>query len=922
MGYDHKKIESKWQKYWEQEQVFYVNEKSKKPKFYMLDMFAYPSGEGLHVGHPRGYTASDILAKYYMMQGHNVLHPFGWDAFGLPAENYAIKIGTHPRETTSKNIKNFKRQLISFGFGYDWSREINTSTPEYYKWTQWVFKILYDNGLAYQKKSYVNWCPKDKTVLANEQVVQGCCERCGTSVEQKKMNQWFFKITDFAEDLINGLDKLDWPESTKEMQKNWIGRSEGAEIQFSIANSQLSIKVFTTRPDTLFGATYMVLAPEHELVMGIVSKEQKKKVEKYVADARKKSALDRTATKEKNGVFTGAYAINPGNNEKIPIWIADYVLANYGFGAVMAVPAHDERDFEFAVKYKLPITQVIAPLYSTKEGEDAVREDKETGRRKMVTVIIKHWKEDKVFCLDWEKFGWKSFILGGVEKGETFEEAAIREAKEESGYQNIKSIKKMGFEIHSNFFARHKDINRYSMSECFVIELADGKISELEEEHTQHHKGHWIDTKKLLEYVNLPNNLYYADIFLNGDKAFTGNGVIINSDKFNDLDSEEAFSKITKQVGGKITVQYKLHDWLVSRQRYWGAPIPIIYKNDKPVSVDESDLPVLLPTDVDFKPGGESPLVASKEFHKDFKREVDTLDTFVCSSWYFLRYCDPNNTSEFVGKKSLKYWMPVDYYIGGAEHTNGHLLYSRFIVKALNKLGYLDFDEPFLRLRHQGMIQGEDGEKMSKSRGNVVNPDDVIGQYGADTMRMYEMFIGPFDMSMPWDTKGIVGIKRFLDRTWNKLEKPITGKSDDGDMHRLIQKVTEDLEQEKFNTAISAMMAFINDAKGKDWVGDFAKLLSPFAPHISEELWQTVLKNKGSVFNELWPKFDIKKVKLQTVTIAVQEKGKTRGTVIVASDASEKDVLDMINKDERLGEIAKKYKKNIFVKNRIINFVE
>jgi len=816
MGYDHKKIESKWQKYWEQKKIFQVDEKSlrggassgaepKNPKFYMLDMFAYPSGEGLHVGHPRGYTASDILAKYYKMKGNNVLHPFGWDAFGLPAENYAIKIGTHPREATSKNIERFKQQLTSFGFGYDWTREIDTSKPDYYKWTQWIFKVLYDNGLAYQKEAYVNWCPKDKTVLANEQVVGGCCERCGTKVEQRKMNQWFFKITNFAEDLINGLEKLDWPESTKEMQKNWIGRSEGAEIEFSIVShpklgsgsknkipkqvrhDDLKIRVFTTRPDTLFGATYVVLAPEHELVEKIATSDKKKEVEKYVKDARLKSSLDRTAAKEKTGVFTGAYAVNPANREKIPIWVADYVLAEYGFGAVMAVPAHDGRDFEFATKYKLPIKQV----------------------------------------------------------------------------------------------------------------------------------------------VQTNNELPSVDY-----------GKLMNSDEFNGIAGEEAAKQITKKVGGKITVQYKLHDWLVSRQRYWGAPIPIVYRptgqirNPKPeirndeeweaVSVDEKDLPVLLPEDVDFRPGGESPLVSSKEFHKDFKREVDTLDTFVCSSWYFLRYCDPHNDKEFAGKESLKYWMPVDFYIGGAEHTNGHLLYARFITKVLHKLGYLDFDEPFLKLRHQGMIQGEDGEKMSKSRGNVVNPDDVIEQYGADTMRMYEMFMGPFDLAIPWSTQGVIGVRRFLDKVWSAVENESKGKdkTDESKLHRLIQKVTKDLENEKFNTTVSSMMEFINDVKGKGWAATFVQLLAPFAPHIAEEMWQTVLGNKDSVLNEAWPEFDAKKAQLKEVTVAVQEKGKMRGTIQVAADKSEKDVLSIVMKDKRLAEMAKKYKKNIFVENRIINFIE
>ncbi len=776
MSYNHKETEPKWQKYWEQEKIFRAETGSKIPKFYILDMFAYPSGEGLHVGHPRGYTASDILAKYYKMRGKNVLHPFGWDAFGLPAENYAIKVGIHPKESTEHNIQRFKDQLVSFGFGYDWEREIDTSKPEYYKWTQWVFKVLFDNGIAYQKEAYVNWCPKCQTVLANEQVVSGECERCDTKVEQKKLKQWFFKITDFAQELIDGLDKLDWPDSTKEMQKNWIGRSEGAELDFAIDGSKEKIKVFTTRADTLFGATYVVLAPEHKLVGKITTDGQKAEVEKYVKEARLKSSLDRTAAREKTGVFTGGYAINPANNENIPIWVADYVLADYGFGAVMAVPAHDERDFEFAKRYDLPIVRVV-------ESEE-------------------------------------------------------------------------------------------------------------------------------LPYI--------------------GAGELVNSNKFDGMGSKEAAKKIAKQVGGSITIQYKLHDWLISRQRYWGAPIPIVYKNGKPVSVDEKDLPVLLPTDVDFKPSGESPLVGSKEFHKDFKREVDTMDTFVCSSWYFLRYCDSRNEKEFAGKDSLKYWMPVDFYIGGAEHTNGHLLYSRFIVKALHKLGYLDFDEPFLKLRHQGMIQGEDGEKMSKSRGNVVNPDDVIEKYGADTMRMYEMFIGPFALSMPWSARGVVGIKRFLDRTYLCVSTPpstiIASSTLFEEKDRLIKKVTEDLESEKFNTAISTMMTFINKRANRNrgisgWESEFVRLLAPFAPHMAEELWQGVLKKKGSVLNAPWPKFDLKKTKVDVVTIVVAENGKKRDVLELPAGVDEKIVLEAIGKDQRLSEIAKRAKKHVFVKDKMINFI-
>lgn len=950
--YDHKQIEPKWQKYWEENQTFVANDSDKRPKFYALEMFAYPSGDGLHVGHPRSYTAVDIFARYYRMKGFNVMEPIGWDSFGLPAENYAIKKGVHPAETTKANIANFTRQLKSLGLAYDWSREVTASDPAYYKWTQWVFKTLYDNGLAYRKEAYANWCPKDQTVLANEQVVNGCCERCGTQVEQKKLKQWFFKITDFAEELLTGLDKLDWPESTKAGQRNWIGKSEGARLQFK--SGDLNIEVFTTRADTLFGATYLVLAPEHDLVERLTTPEQKAEIDKYIVATKKKSALDRTKALDKTGVFTGSYAMNPATNKEIPIWIADYVLIDYGTGAIMAVPAHDERDFEFAKKFDLPIVQVVAPLFTTTTGDDAPRSDKPTVRREMITAIIKHWKEDKVFCLDWEKFGWKSFVLGGIEEGETPEEAAIRETKEESGYQNIKSVTKIGLNNHSNFFARHKDVNRYSMSDCFVIELADGEYIEPAEEDVAHHKGVWIDRDKVGEYVNLANQIYSADIFLHGEKPYSGQGILMNSGEFDGQDSKEAAAKIAKKFGGEMTVQYKLHDWLLSRQRYWGAPIPVVYRpagksnqshQSEPilpmkggdewetVSVGVEDLPVLLPSDVDFKPTGESPLAKSKTFQvgvedkygKGAHRELDTMDTFVCSSWYFLRYCDPKNDKEFVGKASLKYWMPVDLYIGGAEHTNGHLLYARFVTKALHKLGYLDFDEPFLKLRHQGLILASDGEKMSKSRGNVINPDELIEQYGADAVRMYEMFMGPFDQAIAWDTNGISGVRKFLERVYRIVSERAdkSGGTNDS-IHGLMKRVTEHVEEMRFNTAISGMMEFVNGVSKDDssnWLADFVKLLNPFAPHMAEELWQEVLGQKGSVANADWPKFDADKVVTTTVTIAVQEKGKLRGTVELSVGASEKEVLAVISQDEKLKKVADASTKHIFVPDKIVNFI-
>ena len=660
--YDHQKIEKKWQREWSKQEEFRAQEKSSKQKLYVLDMFPYPSGSGLHVGHVEGYTATDIYSRAKRMQGYNVLHPMGWDAFGLPAENYAVKTGVHPKKTTETAIKTFRKQMDRMGFSYDWSREIGTHTPEYYKWTQWFFLLLYNNGLAYKAKASVNWCPSCQTVLANEQVVNGKCERCSTQVIQKELEQWFFKITDFAEDLIADLDKVDWPESTKLNQKNWIGRSQGAELNFPILNSQFSINVFTTRPDTLFGATYMVLAPEYTLVDGL--KEQItnwQEVEKYREEAKKKNEAERTElAKEKTGVeLQGVKAINPGTKEEIPVWIADYVLASYGTGAIMAVPAHDERDFEFAQKYNLPIVMVVCPHYPAKT--------------------------------------------------------------------------------------------------CPVM-----------------------------------------------DEAYLGEGHLVASGKFDGMPNEKAKWEITKAVGGKRKTNYHLRDWLVSRQRYWGAPIPIVYDPEgKPHAVPEKHLPWFLPTDVEFKPTGYSPLADSKEFvkrtekifGKDWKPEVDTMDTFVCSSWYYFRFADPTNKKEFASARALKQWLPVDMYVGGAEHTVLHLMYARFFTKVLKKLGYVEFGEPFQKLRHQGIILAENGQKMSKSKGNVINPDDIIEEYGADTLRMFEMFLGPLEDMKPWNTKSIVGLYRFLNRIWN-FQFPISNfqanpkKDLENLRHKTIKKVT------------------------------------------------------------------------------------------------------------------------------------
>ncbi|MDX9913426.1 MAG: class I tRNA ligase family protein [Candidatus Moranbacteria bacterium] len=962
-SYNHKKIEKDWQKYWSEHlELSEAQENSAKPKFYCLDMFPYPSGAGLHVGHVENYTATDIYSRFKRMNGFNVLHPIGWDAFGLPAENYAIKKGVHPDKSTHDNIKNFINQIKNIGISYDWSREIDTSSPEYYKWTQWFFLFLYKNGLAYKKKAKANWCESCKTVVANEQVVDGKCERCGGEIIQKDLEQWFFKITDFVEDtdgengkisgLINGLDKIDWPNSTKIAQKNWIGKSEGTIVKFQIKDSGKNVEVFTTRVDTIFGCTYVVLAPESKLVSEL--KEQvknKEEVEKYIIDTKKKTDLERMENKEKTGVeMKGIKAINPFNNEEVPVFVADYVIATYGTGAVMAVPAHDERDFEFAKKYDLPIRQSIVQVLET-NGIDKVREDKETIERKSVDVIMKHWKEDAYFCLDWKYNNWKSFIIGGVEEGENIEEAALREAREESGYKNMKVVRQVGGEIHSNFFAVHKDVNRYAIRNCVYVELIDGEQEKLSEEHTKNHTGLWIKKEKVAEFINLEAPKIYWDTFLNGDRATTEDGVVIDSGEFSGLSSEEAREKMTvwleESKSGERKINYRLRDWLVSRQRYWGAPIPIIYcEKCGEVPVPEKDLPVKLPTDVDFKPTGESPLAISKSFHDvacplcggESRRESDTMDTFVCSSWYYLRFADPKNEKEFAAKKNLEKWLPVDLYMGGAEHTVLHLLYARFFTKALAKYGYVNFDEPFLKLRHQGMIMAEDGRKMSKSLGNVVNPDDVVENFGADALRIYEMFMGPIDEMKAWSMQNVNGPKNFLDKVWKIFgEKELIdcGNGCEGIskelpimLHKTIKKVTNDIEGFNFNTAISQMMIFINefgkhDKLPKAAMEKFLILLSPFAPHMAEEIWQNVLEHKNSIFLEKWPEFDEAMTKDEEVEMVVQVNGKIRDRIKINAEISEEEAKKIALESEKvkLYTEGKEIRKVIFVKGKLVSVV-
>ncbi|WP_114570243.1 leucine--tRNA ligase [Exiguobacterium flavidum] len=799
MPYNHREIEPKWQARWEETNAFATTEDPNKEGFYALDMFPYPSGAGLHVGHPEGYTATDILARMKRMQGFNVLHPMGWDAFGLPAEQYALDTGNDPREFTAKNIETFKRQLKDLGFSYDWDREINTTDPKYYKWTQWIFTKLYEQGLAFVDEVAVNWCPALGTVLANEEVVDGLSERGNHPVVRVPMRQWVLKITEYADRLLEDLDDLDWPDSVKEMQRNWIGKSEGAEIDFTIDGHKKAITVFTTRPDTIFGATYLVLAPEHPFVKEIMTPDHAEAVESYIAKVQTKSDLERTdLAKEKTGVFTGAFAVNPISGERLPIWIADYVLASYGTGAIMAVPGHDERDHEFAKQFELPIIEVV--------------------------------------------------------KGGNVEEA-----------------------------------------------------------------------------------------------AYTGEGEHVNSKMLDGLGKQEAIETIIAELetnnAGRKKITYRLRDWLFSRQRYWGEPIPVVHMEDgtmKTLTVEE--LPLELPVIDEIKPSGtgESPLALAEDW-LDYtdpvtgmkgRRETNTMPQWGGSCWYYLRFIDPHNEEMIADPEKLKYWLPVDIYIGGAEHAVLHLLYARFWHKVLYDIGVVPTKEPFQKLYNQGMILGENNEKMSKSRGNVINPDEIVKSHGADTLRLYEMFMGPLDASVAWSENGLDGARRFLERVWRLFER--TADIQDVETvdaefervyHQTVKKVTENYTKLHFNTGISQLMVFVNEANKqqvlpKTFMKGFVQLLTPVAPHLGEELWEQLGCTENLTY-AAWPEFDEAKLVSDTIEFVIQVNGKVRSRMEIGIDASKEEIEAMAFADEKTKEWidGKTVRKVIVVPKKLINIV-
>lgn len=940
MSYDHSSIDPKWQKRWEDEKIFHAQTGSSKEKYYLLVEFPYPSGAGLHVGHPRSYTALDVIARKKRMEGKNVLFPMGWDAFGLPTENFAIKTGIHPAVVTKQNVDTFRRQLKSIGFSFDWSREINTTDPSYYKWTQWMFLEFFKAGLAYKAKMAINWCPKCKIGLANEEVVGGACERCGGPVEKREKEQWMIAITKYADRLLEDLKDVDYLPKIKRQQEEWIGRSEGAELDFVLEHGK-TITVFTTRPDTLFGVTYVVLSPEHQLVAEIVTDEQRSAVETYVASARAKSDIERgDDTKAKTGVFTGAYAVNPVNGERVPVWVADYVLPHYGTGAVMAVPAHDERDLAFATKFNLPVKAVVEPLF-TKEGDaiDAVRADLPFVERNAVVCVVKHWSEEKYLISLYKASGWRGFVIGGIEDGEKPEEAGAREVTEETGYKNVRFMKSLGGVVNAQFYHAVKNVNRWAKFQGLLFELTDGERSEIAADEKALADLEWVDAEKVMDYLTATDIKCIWSRVINSNACSTEKGILVNSGEFSGKTSDEAQEGIIEKAGGRKKVTYRLRDWVFSRQRYWGEPIPLVHCEEHGwVAVPVEQLPVKLPDVEKYEPTdtGESPLATIPEFVNTTcptcggpaKRETDTMPNWAGSSWYFLRYLDAHNDEAFASKEALKYWMPVDLYNGGMEHVTLHLLYSRFWNKFLFDRGHVPTSEPYVRRHSHGLIMSDDGTKMAKSKGNVVNPDEIVREHGADTLRVYELFMGPFEEPVPWSTNGVIGVRRFLEKTMRLSEKIVVAEKAEVTkaLHQTIAKITTDIEGFHFNTAIAALMTFVNTVQANGGMTSesfkqFLRLLVPFAPHVANELWEQM----GQVdFAEVqsWPTADRALAEESEATVAVQVNGKLRGTITISVDASQDDVVAKARAEENVVKyLSSDPKKTVYVKGKLVNFV-
>lgn len=930
--YNPKEIEPKWQKRWADAGEYLAGKDLSKPKYYCLIEFPYPSGDGLHVGHIRSNTAMDLIARKRRAEGFDVLYPIGWDAFGLPTENYAIKTGKKPALVTKENTDNFRRQLQALGFSFDWSREVNTTDPAYYRWTQWIFLQFLKKGLAYKAKMEINWCPKDKIGLANEEVVDGCCERCGTIVEKREKEQWMLAITKYAERLERDLDDVAYLDKIKAQQRNWIGKSEGAEISFLLnfkkdpkANDnrgpngeRAALTIFTTRPDTIYGATYMVLAPEHPWVTLAADDnhdvlENKKEIRDYVAKAKKQTDIERTSLdREKTGVeIKGVMAINPATGAEIPIWVADYVLAHYGTGAVMAVPAHDERDMQFAKKYILPVKQVVEPVLVQTSNSSAFRPDQPYVDHRGVIAIVKHWAEDKFLALGWKNApDWGTLLTGSLDDGLSPEETVLKEIKEETGYINARIAKSLGV-IHGKYFHVPKNANRFGHADAFFVELVDNERLPLAEEEEQKHVLKWLSLAELTHFLTPLSHLTAVSLF--EGNAHVDPGILVNSGDFSGQMSDDSKKKITESVGGKWVTKYKLRDWVFSRQRYWGEPIPVVHcVKCGVVPVPEKDLPVVLPDVEQYQPtdNGESPLALIDSWVNTIcpscdgpaKRETDTMPQWAGSSWYFLRYADPHSDQAFAGAEALKRWIPVDWYNGGMEHTTLHLLYSRFWHKFLFDIGVVPTSEPYTKRTSHGLILAEGGVKMSKSKGNVVNPDGIVDVFGADALRLYEMFMGPFDQAIAWNTDGLVGTRRFLERVW-KLASKVSIDAVPSDeltvlFNQTIEKVSADIESLKCNTAVSALMIFANELEKGEQVpaslyGGLLQLLNPFVPHITEELWEQ-MGEKTQLSQMSWPKADMSKLETSTVTLVVQINGKVRDSVTVSRSASESEVKELV----------------------------
>lgn len=973
--YNPTEIEPKWQQAWADDARYQAKDFDEKPKYYVTGMFPYPSGAGMHIGHFFEHSIVDAVARFRRAHGYNVVYPMGWDSFGLPAENYAIKTGIAPAVVTKQNIANFTTQLKRVGASIDWSRELNTTDPEYYKWTQWVFTQMHERGLAYQKESLQWWCPVDQTVLANEQVEAGKCWRCGNEVVKKSMNQWFFKITEYADELLEEIPSLNWPDKIKTAQTNWIGRSQGAEIDFVVDGYDEQITVFSTRPDTLFGATFLVLAPEHPLARSLAADDTREVVEQYIDDAVKKSEIERQSEgKEKTGVWTGSYAINPATGEKVPIWVADYVLGGYGTGAVMAVPAHDARDYEFATKFELPIVQVVAD-YRVLEGELAARDDWPTREKEVIDAIVTDGNGN--YLLQVEKLDDGTvdyhFVGGGIDEEDESSEAAIRrEVREEVGFTNIISIKQAA--PYSGAFAQRKLKNRNHRTWGAYYEVVvDTSVQVKSEIDDGLHEVIWLPKAEVEAKITWSTHADGWRDYLRKKLIDTEvrEGLLVNSGAFDGMPTSDAREEVVawlKQQGvGRSKITYKMRDWLISRQRYWGAPIPVVHVKDHgPVVLPKSQLPVVLPEVEEYQPSGngKSALASAEDWvhiwynmetgestpfsqakpegdeWREAHRETDTMDGYACSSWYLLRYTDPHNTEQAWDPKKAGYWNPVDMYVGG-DHAVAHLLYVRFWNHVFYDMGLVPEKEPVKQLVYHGLIQAEDGTKMSKSKGNVVDPLEVIDAgYGADALRTFELFLGPINENSDWSSTGIAGVYRFLNRLWTLVqeydESDKSGSADTKKLesltHAVTKKVTDDMYRLSFNTAIAGLMEYVNELYKLKTVGfsqewrtallTLVQLVQPFAPHMAAELWQQ-LGEHGQIDTAQWPAWDDAKIASDTMTIIVQVNGKLRAKLEFAVDTAEDEIKEVALADEHVQQFVgdKKPTKVIYVPGRLVSIV-